>query len=101
MDPADEAWRGVSGAILVAMRPLAILLVVAAGCGKSAPGWHVRGNFLRAPDGRAAILRGVNLSGAQKSPPYLDDKQAADYARIRTDWGMNAIRFVMTWSRSE
>jgi endoglycosylceramidase len=43
----------------------------------------------------------VNLSGAQKSAPYLDDKTADDYARIRDDWGMNAIRFVMTWAAVE
>ena len=65
------------------------------------PRWHVDGNFLRAPDGRAQILRGVNLSGAQKAPPYLDDKREPDYARIRQAWGMNAIRFIMTWSAVE
>ena len=82
----------------------AVIIAVAVavgGCGQSAPRWHVDGGFLRAPDGRAAILRGVNLSGAQKSAPYLDDKSAADYARVRADWGMNAIRFVMTWSAVE
>jgi endoglycosylceramidase len=81
--------------------PLALGLVLLAGCGKSPPGWHVRGNFLRGPDGRAAILRGANVSGAQKAPPYLDDKQPADYQRLRSDWGMNAMRFVMTWAAVE
>ncbi|MCU1277471.1 MAG: Endoglycoceramidase [bacterium] len=83
------------------MRALLALTLVVAGCGNSPSGWHVAGDFLRAPDGRAAILRGVNLSGAQKSAPYLDDKELADYQRIRADWGMNAIRFVMTWAAVE
>jgi endoglycosylceramidase len=82
------------------MRALLLALLVG-GCSQAPSGWHVAGNALRAPDGRAAILRGVNLSGAQKASPYLDDKQPADYARIRSDWGMNAIRFVMTWAAVE
>ena len=80
--------------------PIACVLVFAA-CSSRAPGWHVDGGFLRAPDGRAAILRGMNVSGTQKNAPYLDDKTAADYQRIRSEWGMNAIRFVMTWSAVE
>ena len=47
------------------------------------------------------IMRGVNLSGMQKMSPYLDDKTAADYTRVRADWGFNAIRFIMTWSAVE
>jgi endoglycosylceramidase len=81
---------------------LALALV---GCGDNAapedPRWHVRDGFLRMPDGRAAILRGVNLSGTQKHAPYIDDKTYEDYARVRTAWGFNAIRFVMTWSAIE
>ena len=65
------------------------------------PGWHVSGGFVRGPDHRAVILRGVNVSGDQKSAPYLDDKQLADYQRISSDWGMNAIRFLFTWSAIE
>lgn len=72
-----------------------------AGCTSAPPHWHVSGNALRDPEGRAVILRGVNLSGAQKNAPYLDDKTQADYQRLRDAWGFNAIRFIMTWSAVE
>ena len=78
------------------------LLVVLAACSQPAtPAWHVEGGFLRDPDGRAVIMRGANVSGAQKNAPYLDDKQPADYARMREQWGMNAIRFLMPWAAVE
>jgi endoglycosylceramidase len=77
-----------------------LALLGATACGASSD-WHVRAGFLRGPDGSAVILRGVNLSGAQKSAPYLDDKTPDDYLRVRRDWGMNAIRFVMTWAAVE
>ena len=81
----------------------AVFLVTAAGCHDAAEParWHVRAGVLRAPDDRAVVLRGVNLSGAQKSAPYLDDKQPADYQRLRDAWGFNAIRFIMTWAAVE
>jgi endoglycosylceramidase len=47
------------------------------------------------------VLRGVNLSGAHKFKPYLSDFGPADYARVRTSWGMNALRFLVSWSGLE
>lgn len=63
--------------------------------------WHVRGNFLRDAEGRAVVLRGVNLANEHKHTPYLGFHESSDYVRIREDWGMNAIRFLMTWSAVE
>ena len=41
-----------------------VLLWILAGCQEpSSPRWGVRDGFLRAPDDRAVILRGVNLLG--------------------------------------
>jgi endoglycosylceramidase len=62
------------------------------------PRWHVGNGFLRDPDGRAVILRGVNLAGAHKNPPYFGFQQPPDYARVHDAWGMNAVRFLVTWA---
>jgi endoglycosylceramidase len=78
------------------------VLAVLAGCEASDPGWHVANEHLRAPDGRAVVLRGVNLSNAQKVAPYLDSSDNADeWVRLRRDFGFNSVRFVMTWSAIE
>ncbi len=83
------------------MRALLVGLIAVAGCHDEPAHWHVSDGFLRAPDDRSVILRGVNLSGAQKNTPYLDDKQLEDYERLHDAWGLDAIRFIMTWSAVE
>jgi endoglycosylceramidase len=61
--------------------------------------WHVCGGHLRDADGRAVILRGMNVG--KKESPYLDFHAEADFARMRTEWGMNAMRFYVTWAAVE
>ncbi len=86
---------------IAGVRRLALIVLLAA-CGDNAVApARVRDGFLHDGDGRALIMRGVNLSGAQKAAPYLDDKTAGDYARVRADWGFDALRFIMTWSAVE
>ncbi len=63
--------------------------------------WHVAGGHLRDPDGRAVILRGANVSGRHKSPPYFDFHEQGDFERMRAEWGMNSVRFLILWAAIE
>jgi endoglycosylceramidase len=69
--------------------------------GDDAKGFHVENGFIRDPQGRALILRGMNLSGRHKYAPYFDFQEPPDYARIRDPWGMNMVRFLVTWAAIE
>ncbi len=89
---------------------LSLGFVVMSSCGTSndAPSvpepsgpWAVRDGFLHDAEGRVLVLRGANLSGAHKSPPYFGFHQPADYARLVQKWGMNSIRFLVEWAAIE
>src|SRR5690606_13540216 len=67
----------------------------------TAAGWQVSRNALRAADGRAVLLRGVNVASAHKHPPYFGFHQAEDFLKIRQAWGMNSIRLLVSWAAIE
>ncbi len=85
------------------MRWLAVALLIS--CTPAPPPapktFSVRDGFIRDPEGRAVILRGVNVSGKHKGPPYFDFHGAPDFARLRDVWGFNAVRFLVSWSAIE
>jgi endoglycosylceramidase len=70
-----------------------------AGCGDNLP--QPADGFVHDAEGRALILRGVNLAGAHKNAPYTDVFGPADYTRLHDDWGLTAVRFLITWSAVE
>ncbi|MBI4511478.1 MAG: cellulase family glycosylhydrolase [Deltaproteobacteria bacterium] len=57
--------------------------------------------FLRDPDGRAAILRGMNVANSHKRKPYFGHHQAEDFRRIREVLGMNSVRLLTEWAAIE
>ena len=60
--------------------------------------------WLRDDRGGVVLLRGTNVTGDSKSPPdFLPDDYviAADFARLRDELGMNAIRFLIFWEAVE
>ena len=90
-------------------RPVAGILcaLFVAGCGseeaheEGVQRWSVKDGFIRAPDGRRAILRGANLAGAHKAAPYFGFHQPPDYVALREHWGMTSIRLLISWAGIE
>lgn len=84
-----------------------LVVVAALGCGNGDTGatrpdhWHVSAGHLRDPAGRSVILRGANVSSRHKRPPYFDYHEAADYARLRDDFGLTSVRFLISWAAIE
>lgn len=83
-----------------------VLLMLAVGCGDgvvpcgSGGGVHVCAGQVRDADGRAVVMRGVNLAGAHKLAPYTDPFTPADYQRLHA-WGFRALRFLVPWAAVE
>jgi endoglycosylceramidase len=64
------------------------------------PRLRCSGGALRDEHDRVCLLRGVNVSGRSKSPPFLPFDEPSALDRL-ADWGMNAIRLLVIWEAIE
>lgn len=83
------------------------VLLAAAGCGHDGePLPHfppvAGGPTLQDASGRSLILHGLNVSSSAKDDPLAVPWVApADLERMRRDWGLNAVRWLIFWEAIE
>ncbi|HOX37226.1 MAG TPA: cellulase family glycosylhydrolase [Candidatus Brocadiia bacterium] len=86
---------------------LALLLLQACGSAQKTGGeaekprfCRVEGGRLLDGDGRDLILRGINVSGSSKAPPFLPWAKKEDVQLLRK-WGFNHVRYLIVWEAVE
>jgi endoglycosylceramidase len=66
----------------------------------ASPALHVEGPYFKDEAGGVVLLRGVNVSSASKTPPFLDPVNEAGFDPL-VGFGANVIRLLFLWEAYE
>lgn len=99
------AWLGTLGTLSLALNQAASAAPL---CPEPAPDptpavaapLHAEGRYFKDAAGRVVLLRGVNVAGNAKVPPFQAITQASMLDPL-PGWGINTIRLLFTWEAFE